>query len=475
MGKNYKKVLANVIKKIKPTKDQEKKLKLLSKKALSIVNKLCRKYKAKAMLAGSITRDTWLPDKLEFDVFVLFPESMKKEKLEKVGLEIGKSAIKRLKGTFSIEYAEHPYVSGIVEGMRIDIVPCFAVSSAESIKSAVDRTPFHVKYIEKNLKKAQANEVRLLKQFLKAHDLYGADAKTEGISGYVSELLIIKYKNFVECLKAVDKWLPGEVIDVAGFYKKTDYPKLRKDFRGSALILIDPVDKNRNATAALSSKNFFLFKKVAREFLKEPKEEDFFPKKVQPITEEELRKFLNERGTQLLIVKFIPPKIIPDILWPQLRRFGERLESILEETKYEFKVLWRDAFTDERFIACVVLEMEVYRLPFIQKNIGPPIFDQDDSKRFLEKHSQELTYVEENRWVAETKRQFLTAKNKIEDSLKKPLEILLAKGIPNHVAERLVHGFDVIDDIEGIMKIAERNPEFGMFLKKFFKKEKLTA
>jgi len=475
MGKNYRKILLEVIKKIKPAKEQEKKIKAVSKKALSIANKLAKKYKGKGMLAGSITRDTWLPDKLEFDIFVLFPENMKKEKLEKAGLEIGKATIKKLKGTFSIEYAEHPYVSGVVEGVKVDVVPCFSVASPENIKSAVDRTPFHVKYIEKNLKKAQSKEVRLLKQFLKAHGLYGADAKTEGISGYVSELLIIKYKNFIECLKAVDKWSAGEVVDIEGFYKKTDYQKLRKEFRGSALIFIDPVDKNRNATAALSSKNFFLFKKAAKSFLKDPKEEEFFPKKLQPITEEELRKFLNERGTQLLIVKFIPPKVIPDILWPQLRRFTERLQDILEETKYEFKVLSRDCFTDERFIASAVLEMEVYRLPAVQKVVGPPIFDQDDSKRFLEKHAQDLTYVEENRWVAETKRQFLTARSKVEDSLKKPLDILLAKGIPSHIAERLVHGFDIIDDIEGIMKIVERNPEFGAFLRNFFQKEKLTA
>jgi len=474
MGKDYRKVLLNVLKRIKPTKEQEKKIKSLSKKALTVVNKLAKKYKGKGMLAGSITRDTWLPDKLEFDIFVLFPESMKKEKLEKVGLEIGKSAIKKLRGSFSIEYAEHPYVSGVVEGVRIDIVPCFEVPSAEKIKSAVDRTPFHVRYIEKNLKKAQADEVRLLKQFLKAHGLYGADIKTEGISGYVSELLIIKYKNFINCLKAISKWKPGEVIDLAGFYKKSEYPKLRKEFRGNTLILIDPVDRNRNAAAALSAKNFFFLKKVAQKFLKEPREEDFFPPKIQPITEEELRKFLNERGTQLIIVKFIPPKVVPDILWSQLRKFAERLQSILEETKYEFKVFSKDSFTDERFIAAVVLEMEVYRLPFVQKRIGPPIFDQDNSKKFLEKYSQDLTYIEDDRWVAETKREFITAKSKIEDSLKKPLEILLAKGIPSHVAERLVHGFDVIDDIEGIMRIVERNPEFGAFLRKFFQKEKLT-
>jgi tRNA nucleotidyltransferase (CCA-adding enzyme) len=474
MGKSLSKLLNEVYKKIKPTKEQEKKLKSISKKALKLTNKLSRRYKAKAILAGSITRDTWLPEKMEFDIFVLFPESTTRKALEKNGLQVGKSVISRLNGTFEIAYAEHPYVSGNVEGVDIDIVPCYAVKSAEAIKSAVDRTPFHVKYIEKHLKINQSKEVRLLKQFLKSHEIYGADAKTEGISGYVSELLIIYYKNFLNCLKAATKWLPGEVIDVEGFYKKAEYNKLRKEFHGSTLILIDPVDKQRNATAALSAKNFFKFTNAARQFLKEPKEEDFFKKQLQPITEQELAKALEERGTDILVVKFIPPKVVADVLWPQLRRFTERLQSILEETKYEFKVLNKDAFTDEKFMAASVFEMEVDRLPLVQKMFGPPVFDLDDSKRFLEKHANDITYVEENRWVAEVKREFLTAKAKLEDSLKQPLDILLAKGIPNHIAERIVHGFDVLNDKESIMKVVERNADFGIFLRKFFEKEKLT-
>lgn len=474
MGKNYAKILSNVYKKIKPTKEQEKKIKSLSKKALSLSNSLSRRYKAKAMLAGSITRDTWLPNKIEFDVFVLFPESMSKQKLEKIGLQLGKSVITKLKGKYEIKYAEHPYVSGNVEGVDIDIVPCFAVASAEKIKSAVDRTPFHVRYIEKNLRVKQSRDVRLLKQLLKAHGIYGADAKTEGISGYASELLIIYYKNFLNCLKAVAKWVPGEVIDLAGFYKKSDYRTLRREFKGNVLILIDPTDKTRNVAAALSSTCFFKFKKAVKKFLELAEESDFFPKELQPISEQELENFLRERGTELVIVKFIPPKVLPDILWPQLRRFADRLQGILEETKYEFKVLKRDVLTDEKFIAAVVFEMEVGKLPFVQKRVGPPVFDLDDSKRFLDKHVGELTYVEENRWVAEVKREFLTARSKLEDSLKKPLDVLLAKGIPNYIAERIVHGFSVVNEKEIIVQIAERNPEFGIFLRRFFEKEKLS-
>jgi len=148
------------------------------------------------MIVGSVTRDTWLPDKKEFDVFILFPKDLKPSELEKYGLQVAKEIVKEMKGTFTLKYAQHPYLSAKINDVEIDIVPCYKIKDTSEVKSAVDRTPFHVAYLQKKLKKKQANEVRLLKKFLKNHNLYGADAKTQGFSGYLCELLIINYKTF---------------------------------------------------------------------------------------------------------------------------------------------------------------------------------------------------------------------------------------------------------------------------------------
>lgn len=473
----YAKILRSVLRKIKPSRKLTAELQALAKKTLRLTNRLAKKYKAKAILAGSLTRDTWLPDKKEFDVFILFPEKMKRTRLEKLGLRIGKSVMRSLNGKYKIEYAEHPYISGEVNGVSIDIVPCYAVSSAENLKSSVDRTPFHVKYLEKKFPHKLSGEVRLLKQFLRSNELYGADAKVQGFSGYVCELLIIYYKSFISLLKAAKKWEPGEVIDLENVYKKTEYRMLRRKFKGQPLIILDPVDANRNTTAALSIRNFFRFKKLASEFLSCPTEDFFFPKQLPPITKEELEKLQQDRQTQLVIIKFVPPKVVPDILWPQLRRFAERLENILEEKKYEFKVLGKDVYTDGEFYAVVLLELEVSKLPAIQKQVGPIVFDKDDSARFLAKYKEQAIvgpYVEGNRWVVEIKRKFRTAEEKLVDSLNKPLDVLLAKGIPKYIAERISNGFDIFSDTERIMKIVERNPEFGIFLRKYFEKESLA-
>jgi len=469
------KILQEVLKEITPKKEEKERLMKLAEKTLKLAKKFAKNYGAKAILAGSITRDTWLPGKKEFDVFILFPEEMKEEEMEKAGLEIGKKVIEELNGEFKIEYAEHPYVSGLVDNIDIDIVPCYALKSLKKIKSAVDRTPFHVKYLEKKFSSKLSKEVRLLKKFLDANSLYGADLKTEGFSGYTCELLIIKFKSFLNLLKQAVNWKPGEIIDLEKFYEEKDYPILRKKFKNQPLIVIDPTDKNRNTAAALSIYNFFKFKKLANDFLKNPSKSFFEEKKLQPMSFEEFVKKKEERGTNFVFVVFSPPKVVPDILWPQLRKFATRLQNILEERKYEFKVFGKDVYTNEKDLAVVLLEMEISSLPAIQKMIGPLVFDLDDSERFLEKHKNALAgpYVEDKFWVAEVRRRFLRVEDKIFDSLNKPSEILKAKGIPNLIADSLAKGFEVFSENEKIFKLVEKDENFGIFLRKYFEKEKL--
>jgi len=473
MPKNYK-VLKDVLKSITPAASEKRKLVELAKKVLAAADAEAKKYKAKAMLAGSLTRDTWLPGKKEFDVFILFSSKLSEKQLEEYGLKIGKNVMGKLDGTYRIEYAQHPYVCGCVNGVDVDIVPCFDVESPEKMKSAVDRTPFHVKYIEKNLPAKASSEVRLLKQFLTANGIYGADAKTEGFSGYVCELLIIEYKNFLDVLKAAEQWKPGEVIDIEGFYTKKDFQKLRKDFKDQTMILIDPTDKTRNTAAAVSAENFFMFKKISKVFLSKPSSSMFFKKTFEPITENDLVIKQMLRRTELLFVKFTPPNIVPDILWPQLRRFSDRLQTILKEN--EFVVLRRGEYTNEKDLAAVLLEMEVSKLPIIQKRVGPKVFDADDSERFLNKYVKQAVtgpFVENNYWCVEVRRNFLAARDKLQNSLKESSDILKAKGIPNFIADQLPKGFEIISENEKIMEMIKQDASFGIFLKKYFEKESL--
>ncbi len=474
----YEEVLKEALKLVTPSAEEKETVENLARKTLEVCKEIAEGYGGEPMLVGSLRRNTWLPEKKEFDIFILFPTSLEESKLEEYGLEIGKKVFERMGGEYVIEYAQHPYVSGKIDGVNVDIVPCYKVESAEKIRSAVDRTPFHVRYVESKLTDQLANEVRLLKKFLLANEIYGADAKTQGFSGYVCELLVINYGSFLNVLKASLDWEPGVVIDLENFYTEEDYKNLRKKFKDHPLILIDPTDNNRNTTAALSVRCFYKFKKLAKEFLSSPSIDFFVKKEEKPLSEEELKEFLSKRGTELIVVSFKPPRVVPDILWPQLRKFSERLKNILEETKYEFKVLGKDVFTDEREIAVVLLEMEVSKLPTVQKRIGPPVFNLKHSKNFLEKYKHVAIagpYVEGVNWCVEVERKFLTAKDKLKNILEGDEQELLLKGIPNYVAKQLAsEGFEIICEVERIASLMEEFPCVGVFLRKYFEKERLV-
>ena len=465
-------ILKRVLIKIKPSEKEEKRIKELSNRILAIANEEAAKYEGKAILAGSLTRDTWLPNKNEIDVFILFPKTFSKEKLEEVGLKLGKIIVERLQGKWKVEYAQHPYIRGVINKIQVDLVPCYHLSPGEKIISAVDRTQFHVDYLNKKLPEKLSDDVRLLKQLLKANGLYGADSKTSGFSGYLCELLIINYGSFIDLLKSACQWKVKEIIDIENLWKQQDYHHLKKKFKDEILIVIDPVDKERNVASPLSVEVFYKFKKIANQFIKSPDESIFFKQKEAKLTPSEFDKYLKNRGTEIIAVVFKPPKIVPDILWPQLRKATKRLEAILRE--YEFVTLRSDCWTDEKNLAVIILEMQVGELPKIDKIKGPLVFDEKNANNFAKKHEKDAItgpFIEDVYWFVEVNRKWTTAKTKLIDSLSEKEKILMDKGIPNYIAKQIAGGFKILSE-DGLKKLLN-NKEFAIFMKKYFEKENL--
>jgi tRNA nucleotidyltransferase (CCA-adding enzyme) len=277
-------------------------------------------------------------------------------------------------------------------------------------------------------------------------------------------------------LENASEWEAGTVIDLENHHSKSEHGKLKKIYKGQPLILIDPTDKTRNAGAAVSCYNFMKFKKLASEFLKKPGKDHFFPRDTKPLDENELISWQLKRRTEIILVKFKPPQVVPDILWPQLRRFAERLESILEEVKYEFKVLGKDVYSDKE-TSLILLEMEISKLPLIQKRIGPSIFDANDAKNFVGKYKKQALagpYVENEFWVAEVERKFMSAREKLEESLKESEDVLKAKGIPNFIASQIAKEFEIIVDTQKMIDLIKKDTGFGKFLRRYFEKESLV-
>jgi tRNA nucleotidyltransferase (CCA-adding enzyme) len=332
----------------------------------------------------------------------MFHKDTSREDLEKRGLEIGKKVFADMGIPYEIDYAEHPYVSGLYGKYHIEIVPCY---DSRELKSAVDRTPYHTQYVKKKImgRPGLKGEIRLLKQFMKGASVYGAEAKVQGFSGYLCELLAINYGSFLDVLKAAANWRFGEAIDPENLWP--DKKTLKYFFSQADMIIVDPVDKDRNAAAAVSRQKLAEFIVASVEFQKKPEKTFFFPEEQKIPPKKELLRRMNARGTSLFAVEFAHDKINPNTLYSQLRKTNEAIRAQIDEAG--FRVLKSDVWTDEDKRSLIIYDLEVYRLPNIRHHFGPPIDKAPkEQEKFVEKYMHHAPYIKDGRWVVDTKRQY---------------------------------------------------------------------
>jgi tRNA nucleotidyltransferase (CCA-adding enzyme) len=440
-----------ILNKIKPTKAEKNKIEKFTKNLLEITTKIVKPFYAYPILVGSISKGTWLKGDYDIDLFIVFRKKIDRKKLEERGLQIGVELCEKLKGSYDIKYAEHPYVRCNVEGFNIDVVPCYETRKGEKIISAVDRSPHHKRYVEKNLSNSLKDEVRLLKYFCNQIGVYGADTKTEGISGYLCELLIVNYGTFRNTLKEISKLNFGDIIDPENLINKKEAKKKFKD----PLIVIDPVDKNRNVAAPVSAQNFLKLKLEAKKYL----QTNQFPRLKIKITSSLIEKLKKDRGTHFVGIKFKPPKIIPENLYPQLRKFERRLTRYLEEN--DFSVVRHHSWTDENKKAFLIFEVETTLLPKHKKKEGPVIFSKEVDN-FLRKYldGKYKPYIEKNRFYICYKRKIQNIETAIRNFLKDN-----RKEIPEKIAEQKIRFFWEKEIVEEV----NQNKELNSYLtRKYF-------
>src|SRR5438552_10243422 len=196
-----------VLARIRPSPDEEARLEKVDRELVGRLRptRKTNGWEAKPFLAGSVAKGTHLTG-TEIDVFVAFPPDLPRADLEERGLALGKMLER---GTHL--YAEHPYTRGWYRGFEVEIVPCYRITDATQRMSAVDRTPLHVDYVLGHVKEGQQNDVRLLKAWAEGIGVYGAEAKVLGFSGYLCELLVLKYGSFRGVLENSLSWRAGIV------------------------------------------------------------------------------------------------------------------------------------------------------------------------------------------------------------------------------------------------------------------------
>ncbi|MBU0586127.1 CCA tRNA nucleotidyltransferase [Candidatus Micrarchaeota archaeon] len=304
--------LDKVLKQISPNSKSEKKETVFVEAVMTGLR--ANLSAGKPVLAGSFAKGTFLEGDKDIDIFVLFSHQIHKEAM----LPILRVAAEKTfsKAIIKSAYAQHPYLRIFLGKRKIDLVPAYEVGHGLhfELKSAVDRSQLHTEYILKRMNNEQKGEVRLLKKLLKLHGLYGAEIRVQGFSGYLCELLILRYGSLLEVITNAANWKGRAYIDVENLL-------LEDDAMGkflTPLVVIDPVDKERNVSAVVSEKNYFAFISLARKFIKGKNRMQFF--KERKFSDSELRKFIKNRN--IVCFSFPTNNAVDDVLWGQIRRFA---------------------------------------------------------------------------------------------------------------------------------------------------------
>jgi len=390
-------IMKDVLARIKPSYE----LSVMKRNIAAEIIEKIKSYNYNAELVGSVAKDTDLKEDTDIDIFVKFPLSTKKEEMKNIIIEIGKEIL----NDAEIDYAEHPYVKGKFKNFLIEIVPCYDLGDEnfENLRTSVDRTIYHTKYIKEKLnsKENLKDEIRILKQFIKGHNIYGAEASVKGFSGYLVELLCIYYNSFINVIKNASNWKKHTFIDIENLWEGKG-----KILFNDPLIVIDPVDKYRNVASALSEENMAKFIYACRKFLLNPSLEFFFPEE-KNFKREDVLKGIRERKTKFIGVKFKHHYININNLYPQLEKTQKALIKGLEN--FKFNVMNSIVWTNKKDKSIIIFEFEVFELPCIEKIEGPPIdADLHHQDRFIKKHKN--VSLEGWRWIAYDERKFKNGK-----------------------------------------------------------------
>ncbi|MPM82800.1 hypothetical protein SDC9_129862 [bioreactor metagenome] len=312
----------------------------------------------------------------------------------------------------------------------------------------MDRTPFHNEFVKSRIR-GREDDVLLMKQFMRGGGVYGSELKTQGFSGYLTELLIINYGSFEKTVKAASSWKPGKKIDIM------QHSELE---HSEPLVMVDPTDPRRNVAAALSLDKFCMFIDHCREFLKSPEVKFFFPEFPLPIEDKEFFEKMESRKTSQLAIVFETPDVVDDVLYPQLYKMEQAAASLINE--YDFSVIKTGVWSGENETV-IMLELISATLPNLKKRIGPPVWVREHAEKFKAKYEGAENvfggYIEDGKYVFEVQRKYTTAKGLFEEQL-------VNSSLGKQVHQSVSKGFEVLEDAD-ICRLKDQS--FRVFLRKW--------
>ena len=374
-----------ILEQIKPTEEEKRSI----KKLIESVLKKIKIEDAKFELGGSYAKDTFLTGNYDIDVFVKFPYKKYRNK------DISEMLHKKLGFGHKRIHGSRDYFQLQRKKYTFEFIPVLDIKNSSQAKNITDVSPLHKKWVKQHLK--NPDEVRLVKKFCRAQEVYGAESYIKGFSGYVLEILIVHYGSFFNFIKAVSKWRLPVYIDVSRHYKNKEeaLKKINKSKTSNGLIIVDPTQKERNAAAAISKEKVSMLINSCKEYLRNPSDEFFIEKKLN------IKDLVVESGeNNLLLGKIKTFKGKKDVMGSKLVKVYDYVENKL---KYAgFNVIKSGWYFNKDSLIYYIVKDEVLHDKITHS--GPPLKEKRHVEEFKKKHgnykiSKGKIYVELEREI----------------------------------------------------------------------------
>lgn len=362
-------------------------------------------YDVKAVLGGSVAKRTFLRQDHDIDIFVMFDRKKYATADLSAMLE---PVLKKLFQNVVRIHGSRDYFQ-VKNKFRFEIVPILHIRKPEEAANITDCSPLHVHWVRKFPK--LSDEIRLAKAFCKAIGVYGAESYIQGFSGHVIDIITTYYEGFLPLLRASQKWKVPTVIDFYNKHKGKALQELNQSKLQSPLIVIDPIQAERNAAAALGKEKFLLFREKAGRFLKRPGKGFFIQEEV---TVETLKR--KAKGKKLCVVTAIPTTGKEDVIGAQLRKAFEHCRKMLELK--DFKIAEAGWHWDKAQRSLFWFVTDPKPLSATVEWQGPPARAKEHADAFKAKYPQ--AFLKKGRWYAVVKRAYTRPEHVLAAVLEEP-------------------------------------------------------
>ncbi|MHA1506917.1 MAG: hypothetical protein ACTSR0_07065 [Candidatus Asgardarchaeia archaeon] len=403
-------IIEDTLMRIRPSREEIERLEKISKKLINMVERFSvGRFKIKSVKeGGSLAKGTLLAGNGDIDIFVSMDVDSRDE-LVRFVRELYEEVLKSSRYDAILAYSENPYIRLVIteDGRKVeaDIVPIAYARDESELNSVLSisgmaRSPFHTAYIKNKLDDELKDEVRLLKYFSKVKRVYG----TFGLTGWVCELLIIYFGSFINFLKEIEGF-PHLKIDIEGRLSRKE---IIKKFPNDLIVIVDPVDVNRNASAGIQG---FMGKIKVRRLVSEGKRALESPEKMFERVEPHGNIVVSfERKSEVCVPK--------ENYLISLGHIVSKIHRIIKQ--YGFEVM--DAFLEGQ-PPRIYLEVRPFELESIILR-GPPVSMESAVKKFLKAHEGEKVIVKDGRYFSITVPRFKFARDAVAYSIRSiPLKL----------------------------------------------------